>query len=183
MIVLLMAGMAAQATGFLVQAGLLPPLGSPIWDTSMLLSEKSLIGKIFHALVGYQVRPAGIQVLFYAIALGTVLALSRFVQSRSEGKGRSMAKGKVAVVALCTATVVGLAMALVTADPTRADFKVRSPTVDDREIEIEHNFSTTIDKRPENNGRSSMTQSVGVAVLPFWAIEIEGEAGREPGEK
>ena len=30
----------------LVQAGLLPDLGSPIWDTSWLLSEKSLLGKV-----------------------------------------------------------------------------------------------------------------------------------------
>ena len=39
MILLLAAGMAAQAADFLVQADLLPPLGGELWDTSFVLTD------------------------------------------------------------------------------------------------------------------------------------------------
>ena len=80
MIVLLMAGMASQGAGFLVQADILPPLASPAWDTSFLLTETSLPGKVFHALIGYQARPAGIQVLIYLLTLVGVLTLTRLLR-------------------------------------------------------------------------------------------------------
>jgi high-affinity iron transporter len=77
MIVLLMAGMASQAVGFLIQADILPPLLTPAWDTSFLLTEGSLAGKMLHALVGYTARPAGSQVLVYLLILVGVLTLTR----------------------------------------------------------------------------------------------------------
>src|ERR1700724_2407727 len=39
MVLLLAAGMAAQAAGYLVQADLLPPLGGAVWDTSGVLTD------------------------------------------------------------------------------------------------------------------------------------------------
>jgi high-affinity iron transporter len=69
MILLVAAGMASQAAGFLVQADLLPALGTAVWDSSWLLTESSLVGKVLHALIGYVSRPAGVQVLFYAATL------------------------------------------------------------------------------------------------------------------
>ena len=71
LILLLAAGMASQGAGFLLQADLLPPLGN-LWDTSSILSEKSLVGQALHALVGYVARPTGIQVVFY---VGTVVLI------------------------------------------------------------------------------------------------------------
>ena len=64
-----------------------------------------------------------------------------------------------------------------------ADFKVRSPNIDYREVEVENNSSTTFDKRPGSNNRNSLTQEIGVGILPFWTVELEGEFGREPLEK
>lgn len=75
MIVLLAAGMASQAAGFLVQADLLPSLGNAVWDTSWLLTEKSLVGKVLHALIGYVSRPSGIQVAFF---LATLVIIQTF---------------------------------------------------------------------------------------------------------
>jgi high-affinity iron transporter len=72
MILLLAAGMAAQGAGFLVQAGVLPPLGDTLWDTSDILSERSLVGQVLHTLVGYIAQPSGIQLVFY---LATVLVI------------------------------------------------------------------------------------------------------------
>ena len=65
MILLLAAGMAAQAAGYLVQADVLPALGQKVWDTSAILSTHSLLGETLKTLVGYDDRPAGIQVVFY----------------------------------------------------------------------------------------------------------------------
>jgi high-affinity iron transporter len=77
LISLLAAGMAAQGAGFLVQADWLPSLRDPLWDTSGLLSQQSVLGNLLSVLIGYLDRPAGIQVLFYAVTLSTILVLSR----------------------------------------------------------------------------------------------------------
>lgn len=67
LMLLLAAGLASQAAGFLIQADVLPALGNRVWDTSALLSDASLLGKTLHTLIGYDARPAGMQLLFYAI--------------------------------------------------------------------------------------------------------------------
>jgi len=67
LMLLLAAGLASQAAGFLIQADILPALGNRVWDTSSLLSDASLLGKTLHTLIGYDARPAGMQLLFYAI--------------------------------------------------------------------------------------------------------------------
>lgn len=69
MILLLAAGLAAQAAAFLAQAGLLPELISTVWDSSALLSEHSPLGEALHALVGYDDAPSAIQLLFYLVTL------------------------------------------------------------------------------------------------------------------
>ncbi len=45
MVLLLAAGLAAQAAGFLVQADLLPALVDQVWNTSFLLSEEEFGGQ------------------------------------------------------------------------------------------------------------------------------------------
>jgi len=77
LILLLAAGMASQAAAFLVQAGLLPTLADPLWDTSAWLSRSSALGQLLHILVGYDDRPSGIQPVFYAITLLGIWFLSR----------------------------------------------------------------------------------------------------------
>src|SRR5437763_1028310 len=64
LILLLAAGMASQAAAFLLQADLLPPLGVNLWDTSTVLNEHSVVGRVLHTLIGYTAQPAGIQVVF-----------------------------------------------------------------------------------------------------------------------
>lgn len=72
MILLLAAGLAAQAAGILSQVGLLPTLGSNLWDTSWLLDQHSMTGNVLHVLTGYTQRPSGIQLLFYLAALAAI---------------------------------------------------------------------------------------------------------------
>lgn len=67
LLLLLAAGMASQAARFLLQADLIPSLGARLWDTSALLSERSILGQTLHALIGYDARPAGVQIVFYVV--------------------------------------------------------------------------------------------------------------------
>jgi len=81
LILFLAAGMASQAASFLSAAGLLPALGNNLWDTSAILSERSLAGQVVHVLTGYSARPEGIQLVFYVATLlvigGLMWALRR----------------------------------------------------------------------------------------------------------
>lgn len=79
LILLLAAGLAAQAAAFLNQAGIVPSLGVGLWDTSKLLSQHSIVGQLLHVLVGYTARPSGIQVVFYLATLTITLTLMRLV--------------------------------------------------------------------------------------------------------
>jgi high-affinity iron transporter len=69
LVLLLAAGMASQAAGYLIQADLIPELVSPLWDTSEALPEKSVLGMLLHSLIGYDARPAGMQLVFYIVTL------------------------------------------------------------------------------------------------------------------
>jgi high-affinity iron transporter len=69
LVLLLAAGMASQAARFLIQADLLPSLAAPLWDTSAALPENGLPGMLLHSLIGYDSRPAGMQIVFYLTAL------------------------------------------------------------------------------------------------------------------
>ena len=82
MILLLTAGLAAQAAGFLNQAGLLPALGNNLWNTSHILSQQSMPGQLLHILVGYIARPSGIELAFYGVTLATILILMHWVKAR-----------------------------------------------------------------------------------------------------
>ena len=82
LILLLAAGMASQGAAFLMQANLLPSLGNELWDTSSILSEKSILGLLLHVLIGYSAQPAGIQVVFYLatlLGIGVLVRLMRRV--------------------------------------------------------------------------------------------------------
>jgi high-affinity iron transporter len=72
LVLLLAAGMASQAAHFLIQADLLPSLAAPLWDTSAALPESGLPGMLLHSLIGYDSRPAGMQIVFYVTALAAI---------------------------------------------------------------------------------------------------------------
>lgn len=73
LIALLAAGMAASSVQFLNNAGFAEVLGSTVWDTSWLLSDGSILGKLMHTLIGYTERPTQLQLTVY---LGTLLAMA-----------------------------------------------------------------------------------------------------------
>jgi high-affinity iron transporter len=80
LIALLAAGMAAQAVQFLNNAGTVVALDRTVWDTSWLLSDGSIVGKMLHALVGYTERPTGMQLLVYIATLAAMYLLMRIAR-------------------------------------------------------------------------------------------------------
>jgi high-affinity iron transporter len=80
LIALLAAGMAAQAVHFLNNAGLVVALDRTVWDTSWLLSENSILGRMLHALIGYTERPTQMQLLVYILTLIAMYLLMRFAR-------------------------------------------------------------------------------------------------------
>jgi high-affinity iron transporter len=77
------AGMASQAARFLIQADLVPSLAAPLWDSSRLLSQTSIAGTLLHSLVGYDARPAGMQIVFYVVVLVVIAAGMMWSRQRS----------------------------------------------------------------------------------------------------
>ena len=91
LITLLAAGLAAQAIAFVQQAGFLNVLSSTVWDTSWLLSESSLPGRLLHTLIGYTDRPNGAQLVAYLMTIVVVLGLMRLVRSSRTESRRAVA--------------------------------------------------------------------------------------------
>ncbi len=73
----LAAGLAAQAALFLQQAGVLPIFEATAWDTSWLLSDTSLFGRVLHTLIGYSDQPSVLQVVVYGATLTVIAVLTK----------------------------------------------------------------------------------------------------------
>lgn len=80
LITLLAAGMAAQAIAFLQQGGFFEVWQQPLWDTSWLLSEGSLVGRLAHTLVGYTDQPNGLQLVAWLATVGGIWTLARLAR-------------------------------------------------------------------------------------------------------
>ena len=89
LISLLAAGLAAQAALFLQQAGVLTMLSQTAWDTSAILSDTSLFGRVLHTLIGYSDQPSVLQVAVYVLTLGVIVALTKTVGSRRAPTGKA----------------------------------------------------------------------------------------------
>ena len=75
-------GLAAQAVAFLQQGGYVEILTSTVWDTSWLLPEDSLAGRLLHTLIGYTDRPSAAQLVVYLFTVALILTLM-YSQRRS----------------------------------------------------------------------------------------------------
>ncbi|GAB3308492.1 FTR1 family protein [Haliea atlantica] len=78
------AGMVMQAALLLEQVDWLPAQ-PPLWDSSWLLSEQSLLGQLLFAVLGYEATPGPVQVALYVGSLG-LAALSIWLGYRIGGR-------------------------------------------------------------------------------------------------
>jgi high-affinity iron transporter len=76
LIALLAAGMAAQAVPFLDAAGMINVLGQRLWDSSGILPQDGILGRMLHTLVGYTDRPTELQLIAYLATLVIMAALT-----------------------------------------------------------------------------------------------------------
>lgn len=79
LLMLIAGGFAASAAGILTSSGLVMFLSDQVWDSSWLVADRSMIGKILHIITGYIARPNSLQVLAY---FTTILLINIFIQVR-----------------------------------------------------------------------------------------------------
>jgi high-affinity iron transporter len=77
LIAFLAAGMAAQAVQFLDAAGMIDVLGERLWDTSGVVPQGGILGRLLHTLVGYSDQPTALQLIAYLATLAIMAALTR----------------------------------------------------------------------------------------------------------
>jgi high-affinity iron transporter len=82
LITFLAAGLAAQSANFLQQAGLVTIGQATVWDTSAILSDASLFGRVLHTLIGYSDQPSLLQLVVYLATLTTIFGLTRLFAAR-----------------------------------------------------------------------------------------------------
>jgi high-affinity iron transporter len=92
LITLLAAGLAAQAVAFLQQAGAITALSDTLWDTSWLLSDKSIPGRVLHTLIGYADQPSQLQVAVYALTLVAIAAATKLTAISARPPARAPAQ-------------------------------------------------------------------------------------------
>jgi high-affinity iron transporter len=63
---------------------MIPAWGYQLWDTSWLLSEDSLVGRAFQAMVGYSDRPMGVQLVAWLAVLTFMVVGARLVRTWPE---------------------------------------------------------------------------------------------------
>lgn len=83
LITLLAAGLAAQAVFFLQQANYFQGMAMPLWDSSWLLNDDSVPGRLLHTLVGYTATPDGAQLIAYGLVIALMLSLMRVARGRT----------------------------------------------------------------------------------------------------
>jgi high-affinity iron transporter len=82
LITLLAAGMAAQAILFLQQGGYLEYFRRTVWDTSWLLKQDSILGRLLHTLIGYNDTPNGAQLVAYLVTVILIVFLTRYERAK-----------------------------------------------------------------------------------------------------
>jgi high-affinity iron transporter len=84
------AGMAAQCVAFLEQAGIATGLGDAVWNTSSLLADNTIAGRVLHTLLGYTGKPTELQLVVYLATLGTIFGVMKLL-ARPAGQNRKLA--------------------------------------------------------------------------------------------
>jgi high-affinity iron transporter len=83
------AGMAAQCVAFLEQADIATGLGEVVWNTSSLLADNSIAGRVLHTLLGYTGKPTELQLVVYLATLGTIFGVMKLLAPA--GRNRKLA--------------------------------------------------------------------------------------------
>lgn len=86
-LIMIAAGMSSQAALYLIQSGWLPSQ-LPLWDTTDIISEQSLVGQLLYALIGYEASPSLIQLMFYLAVIIISIASMIFFNIVTDSKSK-----------------------------------------------------------------------------------------------
>lgn len=78
LIALLAAGMASQSMAYLRAGGFVEALGQQLWDTSGVLPQSSITGRVLQTLIGYSDAPSLLQLIAYLATLLGMYVLMRW---------------------------------------------------------------------------------------------------------
>ncbi len=172
LLIFLVAGMAAQAFGYLAMAGKVPEIIPIVWDTSKIVAENSFLGKMMHVLVGYTDRPSGVQVLVYLLTMG---GLAMVLKVYGQGGAQLMKKAVVLFF-------IGASFFLALPQAAHATKKVYSPIVQKGEVEIEARGQYDVDERASKDDVQKHKYALGYGVTDRWFTEVYGEVERTKNE-
>ena len=82
------AGMAAQSVAFLEQADIATALGDAVWNTSSVLADNSVAGRVLHTLLGYTDRPTELQLVVYLATLATIFGIMKLLAPPAGQNGK-----------------------------------------------------------------------------------------------
>lgn len=173
MILLLAAGMSAQAAKFLSQADVLSFWENRVWDISGVLPNDSIVGSLLHTLVGYDASPTGMQVAFY---LATILIIGGCMKWVNE----STIKNKKPLLSSAVAALFLITLGLphhTQAGPASHPY---SPHVEYGETEFELHGGIYNDDDSSVDGERQWKFAVGHGMTTWWFSEIETEWEKEP---
>jgi len=85
LLVFIAGGMVSQAVQLMTQADLVSSQG-PIWNSGFIVDERSLIGQLLYALIGYESTPSLTQFIAYSLSLLAcgLLAIRTLSSARSK---------------------------------------------------------------------------------------------------
>jgi len=169
MLIFLVAGMVAQAFGYLTAAGRVPEIIPTVWDTSGIVSDGSFLGKIMHVLVGYTDRPSGVQLLVYLLTIGGLAVILKIY-------GQASVQVKKSLIVI----IIGLVCAFSASQPAYAEKHVYSPIIEKGEIEFETTGVYDVDHSKSKNAVQEYKNAIGYGVTDRWATELYGEFERQP---
>jgi high-affinity iron transporter len=167
LLVILVAGMAASGTGFLIAAGYFSDFSQTLWDSSKFLDDGSVIGQFASALTGYTARPALAQVIVYVLTLGGLLMLMRLIDKPFP------LKTATAALLLCGAATLGFA------SDANATKRVYAPYVEKGEVEVEWLGGYEHDEDDDVDGAWKQKMAIGYGVTDYWFTELYGEVEKE----
>ena len=69
LLMLIAAGFAAEAAGIMASAGIVTILTERVWDSSWIITDRSVLGTLLHRTTGYIARPNELQIICYVCTI------------------------------------------------------------------------------------------------------------------
>lgn len=78
------AGLAAEAARILVSIGAISFLTDTAWDTSYIVGDDSISGKMLKILIGYSAKPSYIELTFYLLTISAIMILGQVFSGKKK---------------------------------------------------------------------------------------------------